>query len=79
MNTKVFIDVFKGYKCFAIWTVDEHGNKTGKYPVVSVGTRKVAGLINHLDELKDFASKYCETPEKQDETQHIPTKLEDVF
>jgi hypothetical protein len=60
MKTKVFFDVFKGNKMFAVWEVDEHGNKVGEYPLFSLGSRKAIALANHLEEFKDYVdtSKY---------------------
>ncbi len=54
MKTKVFKDQFKGSDCFAVWPVDEAGNKVGNYPVVSFGVKKAAVIFKHLQELEDF-------------------------
>ena len=56
MKTKVFLDEFKGNKLFAVWEVDENGNKVGDYPIVSMGGKKAIALCNHLEDFKDFAN-----------------------
>ena len=54
MITKVFQDLFKGHKMFAVWEVDEAGNKVGQYPLVNFGGKKANVLMDHLAELKEF-------------------------
>ncbi len=56
MKTRVFFDEFKGNKLFAVWEVDDQGNKVGDYPIVSFGGKKAISLCNHLEDLKDFAN-----------------------
>lgn len=56
MKTRVFFDEFKGNKLFAVWEVDDQGNKVGDYPLVSFGGKKAIALMNHVEELKDFAN-----------------------
>ena len=58
MKTKVFFDKFKGNDVFAVWEIDESGNKVGQYPLFSMGGKKAIALSNHLEELKDFADKF---------------------
>lgn len=54
MKTKVFLDEFKGHKVFAVWEIDNNGNKVGQYPVFSLGAKKAIALSNHLEEFKDY-------------------------
>jgi hypothetical protein len=56
MKTKVFFEEFKGNKMFAIWPVDENGEKIGEYPVLSFGVKKAAAILSHIEELKEFVS-----------------------
>ena len=56
MKTKVFLDEFKGNKMFAVWEVDDQGNKVGGYPLFSLGGKKAIALMNHLEDFKDFAN-----------------------
>lgn len=55
MKTKVFFDLFKGHRMFAVWEIDDSGNKIGDYPLFSLGAKKAVALHNHLEEFKDFA------------------------
>jgi len=55
MKTKVFLETFKGNRMFAVWEVDDQGNKVGDYPLFSLGGRKAVALMNHLEDFKDFA------------------------
>lgn len=54
MKTKVFFDLFKGHKMFAVWEVDDQGNKVGQYPIFSLGAKKAIALSNHLEQFKDY-------------------------
>lgn len=54
MKTKVFFDNFKGHRMFAVWEVDDQGNKVGQYPIFSLGAKKAVALSNHLEEFKDY-------------------------
>lgn len=65
MKTKVFFDLFKGHRMFAVWEVDEEGNRIGDYPLFSLGAKKAVALHNHLEEFKDFA-KMAEANNKND-------------
>ena len=56
MKTKAFLDDFKGHKLFAVWEVDEQGNKLGDFPLVSFGGKKAVALANHLEDFKDYAN-----------------------
>lgn len=56
MKTKHFLDEFKGNKVFAVWEVDDQGNKVGDYPLFSMGGKKAIALMNHLEDFKDFAN-----------------------
>ena len=65
MKTKVFFEEFKGNKMFAIWEVDDQGNKVGDYPLFSLGSRKAIALSNHLEDFKDFANSARAEAEKK--------------
>lgn len=54
MKTKVFLDEFKGHKLFAVWEVDDNGDKVGQYPLFSLGAKKAIALATHLEEFKDY-------------------------
>ena len=54
MKTKAFIEEYKGLLVFAIWEVDECGDKVGAYPLLSMGTKKAKALAKHLDQLQQF-------------------------
>lgn len=56
MKTKVFFDLFKGYKLFAVWEVDDNDNKIGDYPLFSLGAKKALALSDHLEEFKDYVN-----------------------
>lgn len=56
MKTKVFLDEFKGHKLFAVWEVDDNGNKVGQYPLFSLGAKKAIALATHLEEFKDYVA-----------------------
>lgn len=56
MKTKVFFDLFKGHKLFAVWEISEDGEKVGQYPLFSMGAKKAIALANHLEEFKDYAA-----------------------
>lgn len=56
MKTKVFFDTFKGHKLFAVWEVDDQGQKVGQYPLFSLGSKKSMALANHLEEFKDYVT-----------------------
>lgn len=58
MKTKVFFDIFKGYKLFAVWEIDDEGQRVGQYPLFSLGSKKAMALANHLEEFKDYI-KVC--------------------
>lgn len=57
MKTKVFIDMFKGNRVFAVWEVDDQENKVGDYPLFSLGSKKAIALHSHLEEFKIYAEK----------------------
>ena len=57
MMTKVFLDEFKGSKVFAVWEVDDAGNKVGQYPLFSMGGKKAIALMGHIEDFKEFANK----------------------
>ena len=54
-KTKVFMDIFKGYEVFAIWSVNENDEKIGEYPVMSFGKLKARAILNHLQEIQEYA------------------------
>jgi hypothetical protein len=54
MKTKVFYDEYKGHKLFAIWKVDEDGNKIGDKPEYSFGRKKAKVLAPHVGEISTF-------------------------
>lgn len=56
MKTKHFLDEFKGNKVFAVWEVDDQGNKVGEYPLFSLGAKKAIALMNHLEDFKDYVA-----------------------
>lgn len=56
MKTKVFFDIFKGYKLFTVWEVDDEEQKVGQYPLFSLGSKKAIALANHLEEFKDYVA-----------------------
>lgn len=49
---KVFTDKFKGHDVIAVWEVDPCGNKVGKYPVISFGTKKAEVIMECLQDIK---------------------------
>lgn len=56
-SKKVFIDEFKGHNIFAVWEVDENGNKCGEYPRFSFGIRRAQEylpVLEFAEELKAF-------------------------
>ena len=55
-KTQVFFDQFKGEPIFAVWKVDDSGEKVGKYPIVSFGKGKGLEILKHFEEL----SKWCD-------------------
>lgn len=52
--TKVFIEDFNGKKTFAIFPVNEKGEKFSEFPKVSFGKVKAEFIYKHLEELKQF-------------------------
>ena len=58
-KTKIFVEKFKGYDCFSVWPVDESGNKIGQYPILSMGAKKAAAVLKHMDELKGFVDSHA--------------------
>jgi hypothetical protein len=56
MNTKVFLETFKGHPTFSVWEVNEDGDKVGSYPVLSMGLKKAKALMSHIDQFAYFAS-----------------------
>lgn len=52
MNTKTFEGQYKG--TIAVWEIDDNGEKVGKFPIVSLGKKKLQAILNHLDEVKEF-------------------------
>lgn len=58
-ETKVLPDDFNNKPMFAIFEVDEDGEKTNPKgrPVVSMGIKKAQHLIVHLEELKEFVTE----------------------
>lgn len=57
MQTKVFLEKFKGYPTFSVWEVDNSGQKVGSYPLFSLGTKKAIALSKHLEDFKTFAKE----------------------
>lgn len=53
VNTKAFFEKYKGYPIFSVWEVDEQGNKVRM--IVSMGTKKAAAIMNHMEDFKTFA------------------------
>lgn len=59
MKTKVFVEQFKGHPVFAIWEVDDAGNKLepNKGPYMSFGAKKAYVLFNkHIADLEKFVA-----------------------
>lgn len=54
MKTRVFFDTFKNHKLFAIWEIDEDGNKIGQYPILSMGYKKAQALLSYIEDLKTY-------------------------
>ena len=54
MQTKVIESEYKGNKLFAVWEVDDEGNKKGNYPLASMGKKKLKAIVKHLEEAKEF-------------------------
>jgi hypothetical protein len=61
MSTEVFIDEYRGYPVFAIWNIDQYGNKTGGKPVVSFGLTKALAILNHLDQVQKWVDEQKQT------------------
>lgn len=57
METKVLAHEYKGHQLFAIFEVDEEGNKHKEIPLISFGFKKAQALFKHLDELKAFVEQ----------------------
>jgi len=53
MNTKLFVDEFKGFKVLAVWEVDDNGLKKGDYPIISLGRKKLRAVVDHVEEIKE--------------------------
>lgn len=53
--TKVFIEDYKGNQMFSIWEVNEDGEKTKAFPIISFGKTKAEALIKHKFDLEGFA------------------------
>lgn len=51
---EAFKDEFNGKPIFAIWEVDEEGNKVGSKPVVSMGKVKLQAMVEHIDQARRF-------------------------
>jgi hypothetical protein len=49
---RIFTEKFKGHDIIAVWEVDPCGNKVGKYPVISFGTKKAEVIIEHIESIK---------------------------
>ena len=56
MKTKAFVEDFKGNTIFAVWEVDDAGDKVGRAPIFSMGIKKARALVAHISELQDFVS-----------------------
>jgi len=54
MKTKVIEGDFKGNAIFAVWELDEEGNKKGDRPIVSMGKKKLKAILDHQEEAKQF-------------------------
>lgn len=59
MKTKVFEESFKGFPMFSIWEVDDKDEKVGKYPLISMGSKKAVVLFGHLNNFVKFAEHYA--------------------
>jgi hypothetical protein len=54
MNTKAFLEEYKGHRLIAIWEVDAVGNKLGKYPIISFGIKKAEAILANFDDITQF-------------------------
>lgn len=56
VETKVFKEKFGNGITFAVWPVDEEGNKVGEFPIIAFGKRKAEAIMNHVEELEAYVS-----------------------
>lgn len=54
-KTKVFNEKFNGYDMFAVWQVNDNGDKVGNYPLFSVSKKKAASILPHWEDFMRFA------------------------
>lgn len=54
--TKRIIELgeFKGRPLLSVWSVDDNGDKVGKYPVISFGLGKARAILEHVEDIKKF-------------------------
>lgn len=57
MKTKAFVEKFGKGVVFAVWEVDEDGNKKGEYPIVSLGRKKLSVLKEYQEEIEKFLTE----------------------
>jgi hypothetical protein len=57
LKTKVFEEEFKGHKLLAVWSVDQNDEKIGRYPLVSLGKKKLEVLLSHITEVRSFVDQ----------------------
>mgnify|MGYP000129274383 CR=1 FL=1 len=53
-KTKAFEDKFKGHDIFAVWAVNEKGEKEGELPIIAMGKTKAEALAEHMEELESY-------------------------
>lgn len=56
-KTKVFIEKPFKHKLFMICEVDENGNKSTPFPIVSMGIKKLSAIVEHIDEARKFVEE----------------------
>lgn len=54
MRTVVKITEYKGNPVLSVWEVDEDGDRANKYPIISLGRKKLGALMSHSEEIAEF-------------------------
>lgn len=57
VKTAVKVSEYQGNQMFGVWKVDEEGNSTSNFPVVSFGITKAKKILEHLEELKEYVKE----------------------
>ena len=55
---------YKGSPVIGIWAVNENGEKTGSFPIISFGKAKAKALIDHHNDIKIFLESIVSVKEK---------------